>query len=110
MKQISEISNRKRQYIDILDKQVDGQNIYYLVGHSRGNIFHNNTGHYQGKREVQNPLSDEFGQKMLFMPDSAAVRLKTIPNSNLTARKRAVLNIHAENMKMVKKLEDTKAN
>ena len=47
---------------------------------------------------------------MLFMPDSAAVRLKTIPNSNLTARKRAVLNIHAENMKMVKKLDETKAN
>ena len=46
VKQISEISKRKRQYIDILDKQVDGQNIYYLVGHSRGNIFHNNTGNY----------------------------------------------------------------
>ena len=44
------------------------------------------------------------------MPDSAAVRLKTIPNSNLTARKRAVLDIHADNLKMVKKLKETKAN
>ena len=36
--------------------------------------------------------------------------MKTIPNSNLVHRKREVLDIHKENLKMVKRLADMKAH
>ena len=36
--------------------------------------------------------------------------MKTIPNSNLTFRKREVLDIHKENLKMVKRLAGMKAH
>ena len=38
------------------------------------------------------------------MPETSNIRLKTIPNSNLAERKRTVLRIHQENLKMVTKL------
>ena len=43
------------------------------------------------------------------MPEKSGTRLKTIPNSNLNERKRAVLRIHKENLQMVTNLAKMKA-
>lgn len=43
------------------------------------------------------------------MPDKNQVRLRTIPNSNLTQRKNDVLRIHKENLQFVTKLAEMKA-
>lgn len=42
------------------------------------------------------------------MNDLKTTKLKTIPNSNLTERKRQVLKIHQDNLRMVKRLSDMK--
>ena len=98
MKSIAEIQRRKRHYVDILDKRVDGQNIYYLVGHTRANIFSNNNGISQGKDPVINPAGAQFAQKIVSVPEKHQTRLRTIPNSNLNERKKDVLRIHKENL------------
>ena len=103
VKSISEIKNRRRHYIDILDKRVDGQNIYYLVGHTRSNIFSFNSG-IGGIKNAKG----EYASKIIQMPEKSAVRLRTIPNSNLNERKREVLRIHKQNMDMVTRLASTK--
>lgn len=111
VKSIKEIQRRQSNFVDILDKKrIDGQNIYYLVGHSRGNIFTNSAGTYQeGKAYVKNPVAQEFGTRVVPAPDKNATRLRTIPNSNLTQRKTDVLRIHKENLKFVSRLSEMKA-
>ena len=46
--------------------------------------------------------------KVVAPPDKMGSRMKTIPNSNLDKRKRDVLDIHRENLRIVKRLADMK--
>ena len=93
-----------------MDKRVDGQNIYFLVGHTRSNIFANNAGLFQGKGVIGPAAGvQEYGHKIQNLNDKGAVKLRTIPNSNLNDRKRAVLRIHKENLQMVTRLANLKA-
>ena len=48
--------------------------------------------------------------EVISMPAQPGVRMKTIPNSNLIQRKRDVLDIHRENLRIVKRLADMKAD
>lgn len=45
---------------------------------------------------------------MVAAPEKLSTRLRTIPNTNLGDRKREVLRIHQENLKMVTKLAEMK--
>ena len=84
---------------------MDGQNIYYLVGHSRANIFQNNVGQFQGNLpETHIPGTSEFGMRIVPIPDKHGIKLRTIPATNLKARKDSVLRIHKENLNMVTRL------
>jgi hypothetical protein len=89
VKSIIGIQNRKPHYPDILDRHINGQNVYMLVGHSRG-ITHT----HQGMSEV----------KHVGMTERSGTVLKTIPCSNLNQRKKHVLKVHAENLKLVQRL------
>ena len=94
-----------------MDRRIDGQNIYYLVGHTRANIFVNGSGLPSAAlvTPAANSIVKDYSQKVISAPQSSAVRMRTIPNSNLNDRKRAVLKIHKENMQMVSKLANMKA-
>ncbi len=72
----------------------------------------NEAGHFQEGRDTQviNPAAREFGNKIVPVPDKNQTKLRTIPNSNLSQRKTDVLRIHKENLKMVSKLSEMKAN
>jgi hypothetical protein len=63
VKSIAEIQKRRRHYIDILDKRVDGQNIYFLVGHTRANIFQGSSFLHPGStpKEALKIAPSEFG-------------------------------------------------
>lgn len=98
VKTIIEIQRRKPQYVDILDRRTEaGQNIYHLAGNHRDLIYKKVD--YKQCRDAEKVNTDR-----------TAIRIKTIPNSNLSQRKMEVLRIHKENLRMVKALATMKAH
>ena len=96
-----DIQKRKSNYIDILEHRKDGQNIYHLTGNNRTTFVP-----LKGSDGAPGKLN---ANKIVILPDRTGCRMRTIPNSNLIERKRKVLDIHEENLKMVKRLADMKA-
>ena len=100
---IIDINKRKTNYMDILQSTKDGQNIYSLAGNNRSTFVQLP----DGKKEQTN---NHRTTKAITVPSRVIQGMKTIPNSNLGLRKREVLEIHKENLKMVKRLADMKAH
>jgi len=99
VKSIIEIQNRRSNYNDILEHRKDGQNVYALVGHSRNMV---NLGLKKSNGDA--------AAKTISISNNRGTVLKTIPCSNLFVRKQAVLRIHKENLRIVRKLEEMKAH
>ena len=80
-------------YPDILSQSKDGHNMYMLVASNRATVVES------GHRVDGTPIPAQIVQNSHLA--AAGARLKTIPNSNLSARKQQVLRVHKENLKMV---------
>ena len=96
VKTIIDIQNRKSKYTDILEHRKEGQNIYHLSGNNRATFIPLTTTHRQ--------VNDFNATKAIDVPPRVITGMRTIPNSNLAGRKRDVLEIHQENLRMVKRL------
>lgn len=91
---ILEIHNRKPHYVDIMEQTATGQPVYKLISHSRG----------------INLSQPDYAIKHVTMTERSGMISKIVPHSNLNQRKRQVLKVHAENLKMVQRLAEMKAN
>jgi hypothetical protein len=93
VRNILDIKMRGTHYGDILSKQKDGYNIYSLAGNNRSYSYL--------------PEKEKIGKSFRSKASQLSISprgQKTIPKSNLTERKGDVLRIHAENLRMVKRL------
>lgn len=98
---ISRIRDRKPHYTDSLEERRDGQNIYHLVGHSRSQVqLH---GHVGADGKLCPP-------KQIHVDLPAQTLIPTVPYTNLSERKKAVLSIFKENLRFVNRLRDIKGH